>query len=317
MRIDVHVHVSAFTPGHGFMSRRLMDSFPFRFMRWHFGFKGEDATTERALEQTLFRTLDETPQLDAVALLAFDGVHDREGNFLRDQTHLYVTNDYVIQLARRHRKVLFGASIHPYRKDAVAELERCAKAGAVLVKWLPLTQGINPADEKCFPFYDALAHHGIPLLSHTGGEQCLPRVDETVASPALLEPALRRGVKVIAAHCGTRATRKDESHVPTFCRMAREHEHFYGDTSAFNLPMRWYGYGPVMSDPQVRAKLVHGSDWPVIVLPPPLRGGPWNALASMCDRNWLRRDVKIKQYLGFDDAYWERAGKVLRVNPAG
>jgi hypothetical protein len=27
--------------------------------------------------------------------------------------------------------------------------------------------------------------------------------------------------------------------------------------------------------------------------------------------------VKIKQYLGFDDAYWERAGKVLRVNQAG
>ena len=62
------------------------------------------------------------------------------------------------------RKMLFGASVHPYRKDAVAELERCVAAGAVLLKWLPITQGFNPADPRCFPFYEALAHHKLPLL---------------------------------------------------------------------------------------------------------------------------------------------------------
>jgi hypothetical protein len=29
--------------------------------------------------------------------------------------------------------------------------------------------------------------------------------------------------------------------------------------------------------------------------------------------NWLRRDVLIKKRLGFDDAYWQRAGQVLRT----
>jgi hypothetical protein len=33
----------------------------------------------------------------------------------------------------------------------------------------------------------------------------------------------------------------------------------------------------------------------------------------MRDPNWLRRDVRIKQKLGVDDAYWERAGRVLRL----
>ena len=28
----------------------------------------------------------------------------------------------------------------------------------------------------------------------------------------------------------------------------------------------------------------------------------------MTERNWMRRDVLIKQALGFDDAYWHRAG---------
>ena len=40
-------------------------------------------------------------------------------------------------------------------------------AGAVLLKWLPIVQNFNPADERCFPFYEALAHHKLPLLSHT------------------------------------------------------------------------------------------------------------------------------------------------------
>ena len=61
-----------------------------------------------------------------------------------------------------------------YRRDAVAELERVARDGAVLIKWLPITQDIDPSDARCVPFYEALAHLGIPLLSHTGWERTLP-----------------------------------------------------------------------------------------------------------------------------------------------
>ena len=41
------------------MSRRLLDSVPFRFMQWRFGLDGEDHRTERELERTLVRTIDE------------------------------------------------------------------------------------------------------------------------------------------------------------------------------------------------------------------------------------------------------------------
>src|SRR6185312_14728454 len=106
-------------------------------------------------------------------------------------THLYVSNDYVIELAKRHRKVLFGASVHPYRKDAVAEIERCVADGAVLLKWLPIVQDFDPSDERCFPVYEALAHYKLPLLCHTGGERSLPNLNPHVADPLLLTPALR------------------------------------------------------------------------------------------------------------------------------
>jgi predicted TIM-barrel fold metal-dependent hydrolase len=314
MIIDVHVHVSALTPGHGSMSRRLLNSLAFRFMRWRLGVSNEaPEQEERALERKLVRTIEENTKIDAAAVLAFDAVYDRDGRFDEANTHLYVTNDYVIELAQRHRKILFAASVHPYRKDAVAEIERCAKAGAVLMKWLPIVQNFNPADPQCIPFYEALAHFKIPLLSHTGGEKSLPNLATNVADPALLLPALQRGVTVIMAHCGTRSALGETDYVQTFMRFAREYEHCYGDTSALSLPMRWHAYRMTLADRIVREKLVHGSDWPIPAIPPFMQLGRGKSMETMRERNWMRRDVRIKEMLEFDDAYWQRAGKILRL----
>jgi predicted TIM-barrel fold metal-dependent hydrolase len=314
MIIDCHVHISACTPAHGSMSTKLLNSIAFRFMRWRFGLVGNDRRTECALEAKLIDLIKQTPEIDAVALLAFDAVYDRDGRIDKDNTHLYVTNDYVIELARQHPQILFGASVHPHRKDAIAELERCALNGAVLLKWLPIVQGFDPSDGICIPFYEALAHHKLPLLSHTGSEQALPNLRKDVADPMLLKPALDRGVTVIMAHCGTRATPWDTDFVPNFMRLAREYEHCYGDTSALNVPTRWYAYDKVMNDKVVSQKLVHGSDWPILPLPPPTKVGFGESLQiTLGEMNWLRRDVLIKQKLGFDAAYWNRASRVLRV----
>lgn len=294
------------------MSPRLLKSLPFRFMRWRFGIKGSDGGAERQVEAKLAQTIADTPELDAAVVLAFDAVHTREGEFDAANTHLYVTNDYAREVTARHEKMLFACSVHPYRKDAVAEVERCVKAGAVLMKWLPLVQNFNPADALCFPVYEALAHFKLPLLSHTGGEKSLPYLDAASADPALLLPALERGVTVIAAHCGTTSSVLDTDYLPRFCRMAREHEHFYGDTAALNLPNRSYAWKTLLADAQVRNKLVHGSDWPIISLPPIRRLG-LAGLKHFRQDNWMRRDVMIKRELGLDDAYWQRGATLLRL----
>lgn len=313
MRIDCHVHVSAFTPGHGAMSSRVLRSLPFRFMRWRLGMKGEDCSTERAIESRLASTIRETEGIDAAVVLAFDAVYDADGNYNPAGTHLHVTNDHVIDLCRRHPKTLFGASVHPYRKDAIAEIERCVAAGAVLMKWLPIVQNFNPADDRCLPFYEAIAHYRLPLLSHTGGEKTLPNLNPEVMDPALLLPALRRGVTVIAAHCGTRSDASEPDFLPHFMSMARMHEHFYGDTAALCLPARSYAIEPLLRDKVVRQKLVHGSDWPIISIPPAMTLDLRRSLQHWTDPNWMRRDVAIKRDVGFDDAYFHRAGTILRL----
>ena len=295
------------------MSRTLLDSLPFRFMRWKFGLVGEDARTEQVLEGLLARTVAEASPVNAAVVLAFDAVHDAAGKRDAARTHFEVANDYVRDVTRKAPGLLYGASIHPYRRDAVDELERVARDGAVLIKWLPITQDIDPSDARCFPFYEALAHLGIPLLSHTGWERTLPTANDRVADPALLRPALERGVTVIMAHCGTRSFFGESCHVDSFMRMARDWEHCYGDTSALNLPTRAYGWRRLLENDVVREKLVHGSDWPILPLPPVRRVGIAGSVAVMRESNWMRRDALVKQRLGLEGDYWTRAARLLRL----
>jgi len=295
------------------MSARLQDSLAFRFMRWRLKLKGYDAQTEAQLRRRLLDVIEGTPKLDAAAVLAFDAVHDDEGRFDEANTHLYVTNDYVMELAGRHPKVLFGASVHPYRKDAVGEIERCIRGGAVLLKWLPITQNFDPSDDRCIPVYEALAHYKLPLLSHTGGEKSLPTLNPHVADPMLLVPALKRGVTVIAAHCGTKSAFADADFVPQFMRLAQEYENCYGDTSALNLPTRSYAWDKVLRHPAVHRKLVHGSDWPIPVFPPLGQLDLATCVRLMRDGNWIRRDVAVKERLGLAPEYWHRGATLLRI----
>ncbi len=96
------------------------------------------------------------------------------------------------------------ASVHPYRPDAVQQLERWAGKGARMIKWLPNSSarmqqqqrgavrakrrsmahtaalafllspfdsmGINPSSPLCAPFYAAMRRLGLVLLTHTGVE---------------------------------------------------------------------------------------------------------------------------------------------------
>jgi uncharacterized protein len=316
MVIDCHLHLCTFTPEHGGTSPYLLSTLPFRFMRWRLGMTGADATTERQLERKFAELMAATPQIDAAVGLAFDAVYTDAGEFDHANTHLYVTNGYVLELSKQRKNVLFGASVHPYRKDALKELDWAISRGAVLLKWLPIVQGFDPSDERCFPLYELLADKKVPLLAHTGGEKSLPNVNPHVADPMLLLPALERGVTVIGAHCGTKSAPGERDFLPEWCRLAREYENFYGDTAALNLPTRCYAYKTILHDDVLRSKLIHGSDWPILPLPP-MKVGVGNWFHSMSEDNWIRRDVLIKQQLGLtEEAYWQRAAKLLRLNVA-
>ena len=85
-----------------------------------------------------------------------------------------------------------------------------AADGAVLLKWLPSVQGIDPADPRHRPFYRRLAELRLPLLSHTGAEESFTGADNALADPERLRLPLEEGVTVIAAHCAANGTSAGE-----------------------------------------------------------------------------------------------------------
>ena len=296
MLIDCHVHIAAQGSGYpgNHLAPALFGSLRFRLLRARLGVgqRAQAGDLDEDMRRRLCQDLAES-RLNQAVVLALDAIHDAGGTRDMGRTLMAVDNDYVADLARAEPKIRFGASVHPYRRDALPELERVAARGACLVKWLPSAQGIQPDDPRCFPFYEQLAALGLPLLSHTGCEHTLGVFPHAFNDPARLEPALERGVTVIAAHCGTRLYLHERSWFGAWARLALRHPRFYGDLSAFLACTRLPALHRILRTPALAAKVVYGSDFPAPAWPFNLLGmiGPadyWRLrrIGNPFDRSW-------------------------------
>jgi hypothetical protein len=253
--------------------------------------------------------------LGAIVLLAQEQVYDEQGHLLPDAGAFYVPNDYVLKLAAQHREFLPAVSIHPARPDALEELEACLAAGAVMMKCLPNCQNINCNNRRFTRFWERMAEAGLPLLAHTGGEHTLPVVRREYSDPRNLSLPLECGVKVIAAHCATKSGLFDPEYFQVFADMTRLFPNLYGDTSAFNVPIRGRHVPECLREP-LRERMLHGSDFPV-----PVHGHfPWakGFVDWKTFRRWehhpnvLERDYQLKRAMGFPPETFTRIESLLR-----
>lgn len=275
------------------------------------------ASDDERLQRLILDWVNES-WVDRVVLLALDGVYRRDGTPDLEQTQFIVSNDYVADFAAGQPKLLFGASIHPWRKDALEELDRVVERGACLIKWLPSTQNIAPDDPLCNAFYERMAQHRIPLLCHTGVEHTLAKFSDALNDPWRLEPALRRGVNVIAAHCGTRIFLYERSRFGQWAKLAREYPNCYGDLSAFGLPLHGRELRRILDDPVLLSKTLYGSDCPIP--PQPLwyvmRLGWRRAQELRAIANPLEKAHLTMRALGVPQEVFSRAEDLLKL-PAG
>ena len=254
--------------------------------------------------------------LDAVVLLAHEQVHDPDGTVRRDLGSMYVPNDVVLDLAANHPEFLAGVSIHPARRDALDELERCLDRGAVLMKCLPNCQNIDPSDMRYRRFWERMAEARLPLLAHTGGEHTVPEVNPRLADPKLLRLPLECGVTVIAAHCATKSGPTDRDFFDDWARMLSEFPHLYGDISAM-VSLNRCGHLVDCLRPELEPRIFHGSDFPVPVLGHRMWAQGWidwqTFRTAQRIPNPLERDWSFKQALGFGEDTRTRVGRLLRL----
>jgi hypothetical protein len=240
--------------------------------------------------------------LGRAVILACDDLYDESGQRFPGLSGLYVPNDYVLDLSRRHPEFLPAASIHPARPDAIAELERCAEAGAVLLKLLPCVQSVDCNRQHYKPFWCRLAQLNLPLLAHTGGEFSLPTHRRDLQSVETLRLPLQCGATVIAAHCGTRALPWDRDYFDQFDRMRKSFPNLYGDLAALSQITHLRTLDRLRQDPR---QILYGSDYPV------LSTAFWSRLKRWITapahqrirsiRNPLEKKLQLTKALGFPD----------------
>jgi len=303
---DVHVHLAALPDADNgcIISPKMMRSLKFRLFAWKLGLDpSRPAEANAAYVERLLRELHRSERVGKAVLLAMDGVYESDGKLDLTRTDFLISNRYVLEVAKHHpERFLAGVSINPQRRDAIEELERCVEAGAALVKVLPNTQRFDPSDRRYLPFYQALAKHHMPLLSHVGFEFSLIGKDQSAGDPKWLRVALEEGACVIAAHSCSLGLFFPEPYFKVLIEFIQRYPHFYADTSALTLPNRVRTLFLLRRYPELHDRLIFGTDYPLPVFSYPSLGkGYWKSAEarSPFDRQAMVLDSLGVQYKDF------------------
>lgn len=311
-RIDTHVHLAGNGAGGSgcHVSRQMARSIQYRFMRA----LPDIGRTDQEFADRLVFLANSTTALDFVCVFAMDGVYDVRGEFLPDQSHLYVPNSYAIEVASRSPKLLPVISINPQRAGADEELARYGPQ-AVALKWLPSAQHFDPSNPRYDSFRELLRDLGLPVICHSGTEHTLPNAAQRLGNPLLCEPLLKLGIPVIFAHCATCTIfQPGTNYLPAFRNLLERYDCAYGDTAGFCSLVRFRHVYRFSADRYI-GRIVHGSDYPV----PTNAVYFWRKLGLETVRtlggirNPLEKDAAIKRAAGMPEDSFTTAYKLLEA----
>jgi predicted TIM-barrel fold metal-dependent hydrolase len=322
--VDMHVHLAGIGGGGSgcYVSPRLRDNYRFDFYLAGFGTSREELAQrgDAVVVDRIAATLRAARHVDAAVLLALDGAVDDAGEFDRTRTEVYIPNDYVMRQARRYPDVFyFGASVHPYRKDALQRLAEAKRNGAVLIKWIPNIQHIDPADPKLVPFYRKLVELDLPLLSHTGQENSFSGARDEYGDPQRLALPLSLGVTVIAGHIATTGHNAGEDNFNRILPMFARYPDLYTDISSLTQINKLGYLDRALRRPELRGRLLYGSDYPLSDM---ILTSAWyfplNLTLAEMRRiqgivNHWDRDVALKQALGVGPDVFARSAQLLKL----
>jgi predicted TIM-barrel fold metal-dependent hydrolase len=346
--VDHHVHIAGLNSnGSGTFVNAKMRTWKHPFHRLKFKVYMSSAGVDdehhadNQLVQRLADLVSGIPNHGKHRLLAFDKNYRPDGSVDLEKTEFYVPNEYVFKLAQQHSDLFVpNISVNPYRPDALAELEKWARLGARVVKWLPNAMGIDPSDPRCDPFYAKMKELDLILLSHGGEEKAVEaEEDQKLGNPLLLRRALDHGVKVIVAHCAGLGTNEDldsrdraqVDNFDLFLRLMDEKRYeglVFGEISAMTQFNRvGKPLTTILAREDLHERLVNGSDYPlpavnVLIRTRPLVKGGYltdaegSSLKEIYDYNPLLFDFALKRTLKLPGTDRRLPADIFMTNPA-
>lgn len=319
--LDMHCHVAGIGAGGSgaFISERLRRNWRYRIYLRAFGVSEADVRQQGdgLIVQRISARLAESTQVGAAVLLALDGVIDANGELDRQQTETYIPNDFLAREVAKYPNLYFGASVNPYRPDALARLQQAKADGAVLLKWLPAIQHIDPADERLILFYRKLVELELPLLTHAGDEHSFTGAAQHYGDPQKLRLPLELGVRVIVAHAASSGCNEGEENMQRLLPLFAKYPNLYADISALTQANK-LGFLPRLLaagiDP---GRLLYGTDFPLIRtgLTSPwfslLHLGPGKSLPLLRIANPWDQNLHLKLAYGVDPRVFTNARQLL------
>ncbi|MGX5174437.1 amidohydrolase family protein [Aliikangiella sp. IMCC44653] len=237
---------------------------------------GQAEFADRLFLESVAKIAASSPAGVKFMLLAFDYQHDEQGRQVKQASTFYVPNQYAARTAKLLPYCEWIGSVHPYKENALEELQWCKDHGAKAIKWLPPAMNIDPSSNQCELFYKKLIELDLPLLTHAGEEKAVhSETLQQLANPLLLRLPLELGVKVIVAHCASLGSSLDiEAQTPRmvanfdlFSRLmdeAKYRKHLYADISAINLINRQVtDIKKLLKNQSWHSRLLYASDYPL------------------------------------------------------
>jgi uncharacterized protein len=320
--VDLHCHVAGIGAGGSgcFVSPKLRDSWKFDIYLKAFGISREEveAQGDSLVADRIAETLARSHYVRQAVMLALDGVVT-DGELDPSQTQVYVPNEFVAAQVARHANLLFGASVNPYRKDALERLEWAKAHGAVLVKWIPSIMQIDPSDPRLARFYLELVELKLPLLSHAGQERSFSGATDELCDPDKLRLPLSLGVRVIAAHIASTGEYEGERSSDRLARLMTDYPNLYSEISSLTQVNKHFFLKEALTRPELEGRLAYASDFPLIntALVSPwhywLRLSPKQLWAISRTENPWDADVLLKQALGTPAEIFSRSRDLLSV----
>jgi hypothetical protein len=319
--VDIHCHTAGIGAGGSgcFVSPALRSSWRFPLYLNSFGVTETELQSEGdgIVIRRLSETLAGSHRVSKAVILAMDSVVDDDGEPDTGRTEFFIPNEFVALEVSRYSNLLYGASVNPLRRDALDRLDRAAAEGAVLIKWLPAIQEIDPADKRHIPFYRRLAELDLPLLTHTGEESSFTRTRNELGDPERLRLPLAEGVTVIAAHAASNGRNAGQRNHDRFIRLCAEFPNLYADISAMTQLNRLGHLPRLLCHGELHERLLYGTDMPLIktgITSPwyhvyRLSSGTVRRLAAIA--NPWDQDVELKLALGVTDEIFANSARIL------
>lgn len=319
--IDIHVHAAGLGAGNSgcYISEALKNSYKYAAYLRAFGLTEQNVLEngDGLIIKKISDELNHSKYVKAAVILALDGAVNSAGELDYEKTEVYIPNSFVAHEVTKYKNLLFGASINPYRKNALELLRQAKKEHAVLIKWIPSIQHIDPSDNRLIPFYKLMQELGLLLLTHTGQERSFTIAVDAFADPAKLILPLELGVTVIAAHVATTGKNENQNNSDRILPLLKKYPNLYADISSLTQINKLGHLSQILKHGNVTDKLIYGTDMPLIntaLVSPvyfPLNLSIKDMVRLLKITNPWDQDVALKQALGVPTEVFLRTEQIL------